>query len=308
MATIPAHQLRESKYLTFVIGQTTADSQPVFDPLLLDPPQERYVGPLHHPGKEDPAAWRPGNDAASEYTALRVLWENFSAQLAMARKDSNSFTRRLTLKAAVVELRSFFDAVPRFGALVAKVPPHDGVLPRAFVCLTEQEREHFHKRSKALNEAKKGLLKTLNRLRNNVGAHMSRPLLRGSADAGTAETLTWAELGELWNLLEPRMLMETARAGDAFLRAAVHLPIYEFYRHESPTTIRFHVPAIAVEDGPEMRFTALSSSLVKQIELLDSTLVEGGAIVFRRDPLRLRIGWPDDMRARFPFLPDTVEV
>lgn len=305
MAKIPDQHLRERKYLTFVIGEPGGAPA---DPLVVDPPKERFVGDLVHPGVEDPTAYRPGNELASEYAGLQVLWKNFSTQFEMARTDSNSFTRKLTLKAAVVELRSLLDALPRFEALVAKVPTHDGVFPRSFVCLTEDERDTFRKKAKALNAAKKDLLKTLNKVRNSVGAHMSRPLLIGSPAAGQPETLSWDELEGLWNLLEPRMFMEIARLAEAYLLCAQHLPLYEFYRYETPTRIRVHAPAIATVTPTEMRFTALSPSLIKQIEKVDSSHVEGSSIVFRHEPVRWRIEWPEELRSEFPGLPDRVQV
>lgn len=298
MRKIPFQQFRESKYLTFVIGEAKEGEVP--QPFIRDVEPRDFVGDLFHPGKDDPMAYRPGNELASEYTALRALWTNFATVYERARTDSDSYSRRLTLKFAVVELRSFIDALPRFGALVAQVPAHDGRFPRSFVCLTKEERDGFERRSKALGKAKKAMFSTLTKVRNSVGAHMSQPRLRGMPVAKPKEHLTWQEMEDLWQSLEPRMLLELAQAAESFLRCVQHLPLFEFYRFETPKRIRCHVPAIAQENGLELRLTALSPSLVRQIEKLDASCVEGMSIVLRREPIRFHVRWPEELLKEHP--------
>lgn len=304
MSKISLKQVRENKYLTFVIGKP--EEGRTVEPFIRDVAPEDFVGELYHPGKEDPQAYRPGNELASEYTALRVLWTNFATLNQKAKQESDSFSRKLTLKSAVVELRSFIDALPRLGTLIAKVPAHDGQLPRTFVCLTQGEREGFEKKSKALNKAKNQLFTTLTKVRNGVGAHMSQPRLRGFASVKPKEEASWQELEDLWQLLEPRMFLGIGEAAESFLSCVQHLPVFEFYRFETPKRIRVHVPAIAQENGLELRFNALSSSLIKQIEEVDASCVEGTCIVLRRDPVRLRVRWPEDLLKSHPGLGDTI--
>jgi len=304
MATIPSKQLREHKYLTLVFGTRETDEPDA--PVFRDIEPKDFVADLYHPGKVNPGAYRPGNELASEYTALQVLWMNFVMLLEKAKRDSDGYSRKLTLKAAAVELRSFFDSVPRLATLVAKVPAHDGSQPRAFICLTQQERDGFEKSAKALGACKNKLFTTLTKVRNGVGAHMSRPLLKGSASVKPKEELSWQAIEELWQLLEPRMFLDVAQAGTAFLASAQHLPLYEFFRYESSTRMRIHVPAVAEERGPELRFTALSPSLVAQIEQLDPSVVEGTTIVFRREPVLLRVQWPQEFLDRHPELGDGI--
>lgn len=304
MSEITLKQVRENKYLTFVIGEMSPGE--TAKPIIRDLNPRDFVGELYHPGVDDSNAYRPGNELASEYTALQVLWKNFITLFERAKGDSDSYSRKLTLKFAVVELRSFLDALPRFGPLVAAVPPHDGKFPRSFVCLTQDERSAFERKAKELNTAKKELLNTLTKVRNSLGAHMSQPLLKGVSAQKPKESLSWQELESLWQLLEPRMFLSIARAGHAFLAAAKHLPLYEFYRYETPKRIRVHVPAIAEVQGLELRLRALSPSLVKQIEELAPSCVEGTHIVFRRDPIRLRVGWPEDLLVTYPWLKDSV--
>jgi hypothetical protein len=186
-------------------------------------------------------------------------------------------------------LRSFIDAQPRLGKLIAEVPPHDGKFPRSFICLTAEEREQFEKKSRALGKAKNQFLSTLTKLRNNIGAHMNRPLLKGAASTKPKEELSWKELEHLWESLEPRMFLEINQAIDAYLACVRTLPLFEFYRFEAPNRLRIHVPAIVQEHGLELRLPALSASLVKQIEQVDADVVEGTYIVLRREPTRFMV-------------------
>lgn len=302
MSKISLKQVRENKYLTFVIGEP--EEGRTVEPVIRDIEPKDFVGELYHPGKEDRTAYRPGNELASEYTALRVLWTNFATLNQKAKQESDSYARKLTLKFAAVELRSFVDALPRLGALIAKVPTHDGQLPRTFVCLTKEEREGFEKKSKALHKAKNQLFNTLTNVRNSVGAHMSQPRLRGSVVVKPKEEVSWQELEDLWQLLEPRMFLDIGQAAESFLTCVQHLPVFEFYRFETPKRIRVHVPAIAQEDGLELRFNALSASLIKQIEQVDASCVKGTCIVLRREPVRFRVRWPDEVLKEHPELGD----
>lgn len=300
MSTLSLKKIQENKYLTFVIGEPEEGKSVV--PVLRKIDPKDFVGDLYHPGKVDKVAYRPGNELASEYTALKVLWTNFSALFEKAKTDSDAFSRKLTLKFAAVELRTFIDTLPRLNTLIAKVPPHDGKLPRSFICLTPEEREGFEKKSKSLGKAKNQLFNVLTKVRNNVGAHMSQPLLKGSPSIKPKEELSWQELEDLWQSLEPRMFLEIAHAIEAYLACVQYLPVFEFYRFEAPNRIRAHVPAVVQENGHELRFTALSPSLIKQIEQVDASSVEGTCIVLRRDPIRFRVRWPDALLTEFPGL------
>ncbi|MFG6463717.1 hypothetical protein ACG04Q_19240 [Roseateles sp. DXS20W] len=278
MSFFSPKQVREHKYLTFVIGPYE-DGRPV-KPIVRDIADKDFMGDIYHPGKEDPHAYKPGNELASEYTRLRVLWTNFATLYEKAKQESDSYTRKLTLKFAVVELRSFVDALPHIGTLIERLPSHDGKFPRAFVCLTSEERESFRKKAKALQKAKKELVK-LSEMRNAVGAHMSKPKLHGAAISNPKEEVRWAEIEELWQRLEPRMFVDIAHAGTAFLTCVQHLPVHEFYRFESPSRIRCHVPMIAEQRGLELHLNALSPSMVQQIEKVDASYVAGTTIVLQ---------------------------
>jgi hypothetical protein len=261
---------------------------------------------LHHPGKDDKTAWRPGNDFANEYTALWVIWENFSTFYKMAKTESNQYTRKLTLKSAVVELRSFLDAAPRLNNLLAALPAHDGVLPRRFVCLTDEERAGANAKYKLVNKSNG---KILTRLRNHICAHQSKTLLKGAVGTNLKESVTWDELDSLWQQLEPAQFAGIAQAIDAWMAKLQHLPVYEYYKMESETRIRCFVPCVAEEVGTEMRLTALSPSLIRQIEALAPSSVVGSYIVFKREPLRLKVRWPPQMLKDFPELAgSTVEL
>ena len=289
MSSLLLKKIQEGKYLTFVLGPR--EGKPA-EPVVRELNPEDYVGELYHPGKPDTAAYQPGNELANEYTALRVLWTNFSTFFEQARQNSDPFSRKLTLKSAAIELRSFIDAQPRLNTLIAKVPCHDGKFPRSFVCLTAEEREQFEKKSKALGKAKNHFFNTLTKLRNGIGAHMNRPLLKGGESTKPKEELSWKELEHLWDLLEPRMFLDITQAIDAYLACVRTLPVFEFYRFEAPNRLRIHVPAIVQEHGLELRLPALSASLIKQIEQVDADAVEGTYIVLQREPLCFRARWP----------------
>lgn len=181
-------KLAQVKYLTFVLGPP--EGAPFDGPRYRPDIEEReVVGPLLHPGRKDRAAYRPGNELASEYTALKVLWETFGLLLNRAQRESDMLASKVMMKAAAVELRAFLDTLPRYARLVALLPSYDGSMPRAYMCLLEEERAEFNETSKAFNLARDEVLGQLNRLRNKVAAHMSQPRLVGLA-APARETLS----------------------------------------------------------------------------------------------------------------------
>lgn len=300
MDSFTSKDLAENKYLTFVLGQLTEGV--AVTPAIKELSPSEYVGHLYHPGKDDPKAWRPGNDFANEYTALRSIWKNFATLFDKAKADSNGYSRKLTLKYAVVELRSFLDAMPRLNGLIAKLPPHDGALPRKLICLTAEERDGVSAKFKLLNQAKNKTLNSLTKLRNNVGAHMSQTVLRGTMHKPSAAALTWDEVESLWQQLESRLFIDIAHAVDAWLAKVQHLPVFEYYRFDSETRIRCFVPCVGRVTEHELQLTALSPSLIKQIEVIDRTHIVGSTIVFRREPVRFKVRWPTEMLKEFPFL------
>lgn len=64
------------KYLTVVLGPPKcaplggAKYRPDID-------EREVVGPVLHPGRKDEPVYRPGNELASEYAALKAQWETF---------------------------------------------------------------------------------------------------------------------------------------------------------------------------------------------------------------------------------------
>jgi hypothetical protein len=167
-----------SNYLTFVFSKS--ETKPADAPVLKELAPEEYIGPLLHPGDENPTAWRPGNELASEYIALNTLWRNFLEYFERAKKESTGYSQKLLLKSAAVELRSLLDAAPRLNGLISQLPDCEGAPPRKHAGLFEAERSAYNTRYKAVNKEKARVEKSLNQLRNNVGAHMSRPLLKGA--------------------------------------------------------------------------------------------------------------------------------
>jgi len=289
-----------SNYLTFVFG--TGVQRPTDEPVLKELDPREYVGPLLHPGDENPAAWRPGNELASEYIALNALWRNFLEYFERAKKESSGYSQKLLLKSAAVELRSLLDAAPRINGLIRQLPDGEGPPPRKHAGLFEAERSAYNIKYKAVNKEKSRVEKSLNQLRNNVGAHMSKPLLKGVQ--GTADAQPWEILQEHWNRLEPRYFFDLADALQRWLCTLRFLPVYEFYRFEAPDRIRCHVPCIVEQHGDEVHLPAISPLLAQQISAVAPDSVVAGKIVLKPEPLRLRVGWPESFLEQFPFMRD----
>lgn len=289
-----------SNYLTFVFG--TGVQKPTDEPVLKELDPKEYVGPLYHPGDENPAAWRPGNELASEYIALNSLWTNFLEFFERAKKESSGYSQKLLLKSAAVELRSLLDAAPRINGLISRLPDCEGPPPRKYTGLFEAERTAYNSKYKAVNKEKGRVEKSLNQLRNHVGAHMSKPLLRGIQGSGDAQP--WETLQEHWSRLEPRYFFDLAEALQRWLNTLRFLPVYEFYRFEAPDRIRCHVPCIVEQHGDEMHLPAISPLLAQQISAVAPDSVQAGKIVLKREPVRLRVAWPETFLEQFPFMRD----
>lgn len=253
------------KYLTFVLGppQCAPARGPNYRP---DIDERDVVGPVLHPGRKDESAYRPGNEFASEYAALKAQWETFGLLLNRAKSESDALVSKVMMKGAAVELRSFMDTLPRYVRLVSQLPQHDGSMPRAYMCLLDDEQAEFRTATKAFNVAREAIFGQLTRLRNNVGAHMSQPLLVGAAAPSRGESLGWEAIEGLWDALEPTLVTEIVETGDDLMDCLRRLPLHEFFRFESPTRIRLHVPLVGQLEGASVVLVGLSESLVKQIE------------------------------------------
>ncbi len=253
------------KYLTFVIGPPH-DAPPEGPKYRPDIDEREVVGPVFHPGRPQATDYRPGNEFASEYTALKAIWESFGLLLNRARSEPDALMGKVMMKSAVVELRAFIDTLPRYARLVSMLPQHDGSMPRAFMCLLDDERAEFHATSRSFSVAREAVLGQLTKLRNKVGAHMSQPLLVGATPPARGEPLGWAEIQELWDALDPALVAEVVETGDDLMDCIRRLPLHEFFRLESTTRIRLHVPLVGRIVGTSLVFDGLSESLVKQIE------------------------------------------
>jgi hypothetical protein len=253
------------KYLTFVLGppEGAPAGGPKYRP---DIDEREVVGPVLHPGRRDESVYRPGNEFASEYTALKAQWETFGLLFNRAKSESDALVSKVMMKSAAVELRSFIDTLPRYVRLVSQLPQHDGSMPRAFMCLLDDERTEFRAATKAFNIAREAVFGQLTRLRNKVGAHMSQPLLVGAAAPSRGDSLGWEEIQGLWDALEPGLLTEIVETGGDLMDCIRRLPLHEFFRFESPTRMRLHVPLVGQLVGASIVLNGLSESLVKQIE------------------------------------------
>lgn len=253
------------KFLTFVLGPP--EGAPAGGPKYRPDINEReIVGPVLHPGRKNESVYRPGNEFASEYTALKAQWETFGLLFNRAKSEPDALVSKVMMKSAAVELRSFMDTLPRYVRLVSQLPQHDGRIPRAFVCLLEDERMEFRAATKAFNIARGAVFEQLTRLRNKVGAHMSQPLLVGAAAPSRGDSLGWEEIEGLWGTLEPGLVTEIVETGDNLMDCIRRLPLHEFFRFESPTRVRLHVPLVGQLVGASVVLNGLSESLVKQIE------------------------------------------
>lgn len=253
------------KYLTFVLRppEGAPAGGPKYRP---DIDEQEFVGPVLHPGRKSESVYRPGNEFASEYTALKAQWESFGLLFNRAKSESDALVSRVMMKSAVVELRSFMDTLPRYVRLVSQLPQYDGSMPRAFACLLDDERTEFHTVTKAFNIARNAVSGQLTRLRNNVGAHMSQPLLIGGAAPPRGGSVGWDEIEVLWDALDPSLVTEVVKTGDDLMDCIRRLPLHEFFRFESPTRVRLHVPLVGQLVGASIVLNGLSESLVKQIE------------------------------------------
>ena len=256
------------KYLTFVLGppECAPTGGPKYRPNI---DAREVVGSVLHPGRKDELVYRPGNEFASEYTALKAQWETFGLLVNRATSESDALVSKVMMKSAVVELRSFMDTLPRYVRLVSQLQQYDGSMPRAFMCLLDDERTEFHATTKAFNIAREAVFGQLTRLRNKVGAHMSQPLLVGAAAPSRGESLGWEEIEGLWDALEPGLVTEIVEKGDDLMDCLRLLPLHEFFRFESPTRMRLHVPLVGHLVGTSVVLNGLSDTLVKQIEGLD---------------------------------------
>jgi hypothetical protein len=192
--------------------------------------------PVFHPvWQRNPAAWFPGDEAASLLVAGEHIWDDIVRLHKIRSQRRDEYDRKLLLKYICIELRSLTEVMDKLQAKVMSADTYESGQKPLYRGISTEEREIARKLWLKYSKAKKQVENDLINIRNRIAAHRDF-----SYESKPIEGVTgWNLVMLLWDKLELSLFKGLLESIPPAFNHAKDLNIYEWNREPEPGIFEF---------------------------------------------------------------------